>query len=146
MGGNSWVDTIRGHERYGDAGMNRVIKFRGFYKATKKMYEVIRIEFLNNMISLKESGSDLYYLGEPHQVELSQFTGLIDKNGKEIYEGDIWKDQRGHIDVVEWDTDIDTDRGWEICHGYLFMLSPEDDERTIEVIGNVWENPELVNQ
>ena len=57
---------------------------------------------------------------------LMQFTGLLDKNGKEIYEGDIT-----NVGIVEWDHGQFTER----------LYAPDD----IEVIGNIYSNPELLN-
>ena len=90
---------------------------------------------------------------------IMQFTGLLDKDGKEIYEGD----------VVQWDDDS---KGlyWRICqviwnksrfelHGYSFKSKTPNDRRSVnftfgqfiyekdgilEIIGNVYENPELL--
>lgn len=74
--------------------------------------------------------------------EVMQFTGLKDKNGKEIYEGDI-------VRLEQWEPEI-----YEVVFnrgGFCFRHSDTDvfyhDAKYIEkgeVIGNIYENPELL--
>ena len=93
--------------------------------------------------------------GIPHQqwyedmdmisgAKIMQYTGLNDKNGKEIYEGDIFKTILGWVAVVEWD---------EINARFLgFTLERERKilyvgrEPAVEVIGNIYDNPELLTK
>jgi uncharacterized phage protein (TIGR01671 family) len=66
---------------------------------------------------------------------LMQFTGLKDKNGKEIYEGDIVRCPDGWIGTVYWDND--NLQWWAKDHKLSELNKPE-------VIGNIYENPELL--
>lgn len=75
-----------------------------------------------------------------------QFTGLTDKNGKEIYEGDVLK-----INLYddEWVTKVRDYNGTlvidvEGCDWNTTALSFLDDEAETEVIWNIYENPELL--
>jgi len=69
-------------------------------------------------------------------VVLMQFTGLFDKNGKQIFEGDIIKNEYNEMSDVRFD------------NGRFYYNKGinwgEIDSESVEVIGNIWENPELV--
>lgn len=96
-------------------------------------------------IMLTTDGSDSIYWAEERKENnvLMQFTGLLDKNGKEIYEGDIVAD-RSHTDLV-FSIQYDTE------HAGYYMPEAFDEECRfpiseveLEVIGNIYENPELL--
>ncbi len=74
---------------------------------------------------------------KPH-CHLMQFTGLFDKNGKEIYEGDIISWQ-GFKKKAWQEVKYDTKRG--VLLPFKVTLSDE-----ISIIGNIYENPELIKK
>lgn len=128
--------------------MNREIKFRVWSNNTWKMHEVVGIRFLADKIDVLDDGMpvtlETSYQGE---FVLLQYTGLKDKNGKEIYEGDILQCHYDFGDdtepmepvIVEWQYD-----GWAIhALGNDIYMLPRDWEG-YEVIGNVFENSDLL--
>jgi uncharacterized phage protein (TIGR01671 family) len=75
-----------------------------------------------------------------------QFTGLLDRNGKEIYEGDIikgwWNNYQGIFEIV-WDEGafgIVLEKEYCPC---LYEVFPD---RHFEIIGNIYENPDLMEE
>lgn len=85
-----------------------------------------------------------------YDVVISQYTGLKDKNGQEIYEGDIvWDAASNKSFIVEWD-DIGTGylfhnvKVSERTHGIDYYEFEEMCNFGFEVTGNIYENPELL--
>ncbi len=125
---------------------NRIYKFRAWLKADKKMFPVWGIKFLTKdktaWISLPTWGEDKDYNDFLlKDVELMQYTGLTDKNGKEIYEGDIVKHRIGFCGT-DFKEVIFKDGGFTL-NGYEREFSNR--MATFEIIGNVWENKDLFN-
>jgi len=81
---------------------------------------------------------------------IMQFTGLVDKNGKEIYEGDILSIIGGKCYVVTYSDGMHSAKGlnvgWYVQRGDFesFWELTYDDYN--EVLGNIYENPELLKE
>ena len=105
------------------------IKFRAWNKNIKLMGEIIHFSFNTHMIVVKTL-EEFYW--DADDCEIMQSTRVRDKNGKEIYEGYIYK-HYGKQRVVE--------SVLEFGHTFFEYIINEDN---IEVIGNIYENPELL--
>ena len=79
----------------------------------------------------------------PKECPLMQFTGLIDCNGSDIYEGDILLDntEGEDFDFVEWDAKLG---GWT-THQWYGPKELVDNADKHEVVGNIYAHPELVS-
>ena len=120
----------------------RVIKFRGWDKTGKRMIANPLITDINSAaeyIGINDAFSQLAY----YNVVLQQYVGIVDKNGKEIYEGDIIQAEESgeKIEPVEvvWLHDQ-----WLIHAYHADIYLSVTDWSEYEVIGNIYENPELI--
>lgn len=89
-----------------------------------------------------ESMSEFWY--DCKDCKIMQFTGLLDKNGKEIYEGDIVFDEDGEFSKtckIEWHNENAQFVGVDIDGLGGFQMEEIDGE----IIGNIYENPELLS-
>jgi len=137
--------------------MKREIKFRAWVKKENSMVDITCIDWtkqesqpngwcacswedgFNESVDTQEK--DCVFPLD--QVELMQFTGLLDKDGKEIYEGDIVERPDGGnpglvrwFDGGYWGVEVESD-----VWSYMFDCNHPENH---EVIGNIYENPELL--
>jgi uncharacterized phage protein (TIGR01671 family) len=135
--------------------MTREIKFRAWDSKDQKMREVKEITFNedNSLYCWKWRGftSDGGMYGyESHGHVLMQYTGLKDKNGKEIYEGDVIDGMEVIFSTVgvQWEGDGKFYMsGWYLKDHKPSMgrsMWPLERGENKEVIGNIYENPELL--
>jgi uncharacterized phage protein (TIGR01671 family) len=130
-----------------------MIRFRAWNKATKEMYEVddiMSIDFGKSEISVKTLFFERTNCYKFDDIELMQSTGLTDKNGKEIFEGDILS-----IETDEENVKVKLEVSWDSKHALFVFDSKkynakealgelfEDNPYPFKIIGNVWEDPEL---
>jgi uncharacterized phage protein (TIGR01671 family) len=126
---------------------NRIIKFRVWDEIGKNMYYPDGDISLNNQIAgnyliIKQPLQENIGWLENEDIIISQFTGLLDKNGKEIYEGDIVKNIHFE-EKYEVVYNINT-ASFELWDNN-FRLNAMDIWGNKNIIGNIYENPELLN-
>jgi hypothetical protein len=128
----------------------RKILFRGFpegniFDEKKWAYgDLVHDSFngdFNVPVGIRASGC--YPVGvNPDSV--GQFTGLTDKNGVKIFEGDVCEIKRGwgsYVGIVEYNKNTASFKAWPKTRSEgCFLITDED----IEVIGSMFENPELI--
>lgn len=151
----------------------RTIKFRAYVKKEGEIVDIDVIDFTGDATYKKgfiacvygqgfnrdnETGEEDCVFGLD-EVELMLFTGLKDKNSVDIYEGDILDGQSGinnfpsRYGVVRW-VEAGFRFSWLLTWKDNLKVSPYEDEhywnsigentKYLEVIGNIYENPELL--
>lgn len=124
-------------------------RYRAWMKSLKWMCDVTNISFDSKFVDICQQGDTERYTEmsvEFDEITLMQSTGLFDRNGKEIFEGDIL-DYKGRKALVRWHgsyasfiyrfVDELQNRNTEWKPLYLAYMK-------CEIIGNIYENPELL--
>lgn len=124
--------------------MQRELKFRAWDIKNNQMIDwntLTQSVWNNNSAQLLYS---VMVLLKPNYI-LQQFTGLQDKNKKEIYEGDIVK-VKGTKKVGVYTTEIIWHRsGFKLLENKTYLMDFYITKSMVEIIGNIYENPELLN-
>lgn len=144
--------------------MDREIKFRIWNG--EEIHDVEMLDLIGDMASLYRTlKNEFIPYGNNERGKLMQYTGLKDKNGKEIYFNDIVKFKfenenvfyKGTATVVETMTggagilydysDINNKEVWAVIKGGVIEdIWQDDDLWTFEVIGNIHEHPQLLTK
>lgn len=118
-----------------------ISKFRAWHNKKKKMYPITTIwfgkKYIPEVVECEISHRECFLEENMKNIILMQSTGLKDKNGKEIFEGDITK-IFGLIREVNF-------------NGARFFVKPaltfdSVESEDVKVIGNIYENPELLKE
>lgn len=125
----------------------RKIKFRAWLKEERKMVNVETLFIGINRLCFGNSKTEDLFFRDFEEVELMQYTGLEDKNSKEIYEGDIlfFRDENMKY-VVVWQDTAFIIESIEIRKYSEKMYWLDDTEICCEIVGNIYENKNLLEE
>ena len=138
----------------------REIKFRAWDKVSKQMFKIRLVDLYDMTVYSAKSGDFIcsyqrktkYSKNENfkdvERLVFMQYTGILDKHGKEIYEGDIFVHNNQKFEVIYDGTrfiGVDSDRSG---NGYVCYVDShyKDGSSSIEVIGNIYENTESLKE
>ena len=115
-------------------------RFRAWLKEDKEMIDVDEMHFKNGELDF--IGNGITWMYKKSDIVLMQSTGFKDKNGKEIFEGDIVDSEDGILSgVVEFRPDLGMFVSTLIKYNNFERLCNVASSR--KIIGNIWEHPEL---
>lgn len=124
----------------------REIKFRAWDNVQEVMLSVENIDFRNDLITFNEDDNSLTDTFE--MITLMQYTGMKDKNGKEIYEGDIVGHLNMRAEIIFENGSFEFKWLDKITKRVRRYNEPmfKNTSITFEVIGNIYENKELLEE
>ena len=108
--------------------------------------------YINNGKFITDVNDEFIQADVPERFEIVQFTGLLDKNGQEIFESDVLR----FSDKWEWyrSSSVSKDELENLDYEERIIVIPRDYEWLLsdeiqtywEAVGNIYENPELLNK
>lgn len=115
-------------------------RFRAWLKEDKEMIDVDEMHFKNGELDF--IGNGITWMYKKSDIVLMQSTGFKDKNGKEIFEGDIVDSEDGILSgVVEFRLDLGMFVSTLIKYNNFERLCNVAD--SVHIIGDIYTNPEL---
>lgn len=128
----------------------REIKFRAWLKEERKMVNVETLFIGINRLCFGNSKTEDLFFRDFEEVELMQYTGLKDKNGKEIYDGDIVLVESGgtstwYKTVIKF-KEVAFIASLIDGEDYIYIFNHGFDSNDFEILGNVYENKNLLEE
>lgn len=123
-------------------------RYRAWDKENKKMIDVDVLNWNNGEVDF--IGDGITFMLKANDIELMQSTGLTDKNGKEIFEGDI-------LSIETDEENVKVEVYWDSKHALFAFESKkynekeplaelfEDNPYPFKIIGNIWEDGDLLD-
>jgi hypothetical protein len=125
--------------------MNKIPNYRVWHKIEKRFVELRSIDFEKESIGYDAYREAHYYdVAKFDEIVFQQWTGLKDYERNDIYEGDIVSyelDGIVYIQTVGW-----RNNGWEMLDARLYGTPLIVNLPNFEIIGNIFENSELLNK
>lgn len=126
-----------------------VPKFRAWHKPMQRMSEVLAISYERQKVKIRHLRGTTHMTVLFDDVELMQSTGLVDKNGQEVFEGDIVVAMSQGVKVIgEVKRRIDgywlMYPAWQHGEFWHIVKNVDTGETGVEVIGNVYEHNRLL--
>lgn len=126
--------------------MSREIKYQAWISELNKMVQVVSHNFEVGGTHFKDLNGREYFINKG--VILREYTGLKDKDGKEIFEGDVLHAKGFWGIYIVWDKEnarfgiLNTD--WVVSQGHITKMPIFELSSVYEIVGNIYENPELL--
>ena len=119
--------------------MEYLLRFRAWHKPMQRMSEVLAISYERQKVKIRHLRGTTHMTVPFYDVELMQSTGIVDKNGQEIFDGDvvrIFDEKLSKIYYSDGAFCVDILNGGTPLHAFS--------SEQLEIIGDIYRNPELV--